>query len=469
MESELLLADKYAPNVCQTWFQDKKHLETATYEMFFRKTPPDCAYLIFTGLQDVLQYLSTLWYKPYEIEYLRSLGYSESFLDYLQHEFKFTGEVWSVPEGTPVFAGEPCIRITAPRIQARMIEAALLYAVNYPTYVATKSERICRAAATLKGGIVAKQGGTVQVMDFGLRRSPDPMRSTRAAFIGGCSSTSNLKAAREYNIPCAGTMDHSFVMSYETQIEAFRAYAKINPDNTITLPDTYNPYWGIDDSIIVGKELQSQGHVLKGTRHDSGDLIALAWYTRAHFDAAGLTQSQVGVSGDVDEYKILQMEEAGAPIDFIGVGSRMVNPGYEMTGVYKLVEDVHGPQIKIAEGKLSLPDKKQIYRLHNGVWNADVIALASETPPEALAPILEQNPSLQGINMLSKVMENGKIIEGKLPGLDRIQRFVRSQVAAFPFDMQQLIDPQVGEFYVSEKLKNLTEKMQSIKTFRAEA
>src|SRR5215813_9738114 len=329
--------------------------ERATFELFTRKLPEGRSYLIVAGLEPALDYLRGLSFSAGEIEYLRGLptfGHvSAEFFDYLR-DFRFTGDVWAMPEGTVAFAGEPLLRVTAPLIEAQIVETFLLTTINFQTSIATKGARVVEAAEG-RG-----------VIEFGARRAHGfgaAIYAARAAFIGGCVGTSNVEAGRMFDIPVYGTAAHSFTMAFEREIDAFRAYFNVFPDSATLLLDTY-------DTINAAQLATEFGPKLRGVRLDSGDLVELSRQVRAIMDEAGMRRTKILVSGDLNEYKIAQMIAAGAQIDLFGVGTDLSTsrdapaPG----GVYKLVEvEFDGrvePKIKLSPDKATYPYRKQVWR-----------------------------------------------------------------------------------------------------------
>jgi len=357
--------------------------DEATFDLFVRSLPPRRAFLISAGLESALHYLERFNVDGEGIAYLRGLDlFSEEFLDYLG-TFRFTGEVWAIPEGEVCFPPEPLLEVTAPRIEAQIIETFLLNTLNYQAMVASKAARI----------VLAAQGRAV--VDFSPRRdhaADAAMKAARASYIAGCAGTSNVLAGKEYGIPVVGTMAHSYVMSFPDELSAFRSFARDFPQNAVLLIDTYDTVQGAHHAVTVGGEMRARGHALRGVRLDSGDLAALSRQVRAVFDAAGLTDVQILLSGDLDEYRIAGVLAEGAAADSFGVGTALgtSEDAPTMGGVYKLVEDRAGPKIKLSTGKATLPGRKQVWRREEtGGWQ-DIIALRDETPPEDHVPLLQQ-------------------------------------------------------------------------------
>ena len=273
-ENMSLFTDYYEFTMCAAYF-DNKNFETATFDLFIRRLPENRSYFLFAGLEEALGYLQSIKFTEEHLSYLKKQGFQEDFLDYLR-DFKFTGEVWALPEGTIAFPNEPLIRITAPIIEAQLVETFLLNSINHQTMIASKASRVVNAA---KGKAV---------IEFGLRREPGidaGMKVARSSYIAGCQGTSNVLAGMAYGIPVFGTMAHSFIMSYPKEIDAFRAFAKTFPDKSTLLIDTYDDIAGAEKAVIVAKELQAKGIRLGGVRLDSGDLAESSKKIRKILDA----------------------------------------------------------------------------------------------------------------------------------------------------------------------------------------
>ncbi len=357
--------------------------EPATFELSVRQLPPGRGFLVACGLEDAVAFLDGFGFSPDTIGYLRSLGtFDEAFLEFLAG-LRFTGEVWAVPEGEAVFAGEPLLRVTAPLIEAQLAETFLLNAIAFQTMVATKAARIALAC------------GDRTFVDFSGRRDHGAgaaLRAARASFVGGASATSNVLAGQLYGLDLSGTMAHSYVLSFADETEAFRAYARDLPEGAVLLIDTYDTVEGARRAAAVANELRPEGIAIRGVRLDSGDLGALAREVRVVLDEAGCPDIRIFASSDLDEYRIAGLVVGGAPIDAFGVGTRLGTSADapSLGGVYKLVAGPRGPVMKRSAGKASLPGVKQVYREErNGESIADTIALADEPAP-AGRPLLEQ-------------------------------------------------------------------------------
>jgi nicotinate phosphoribosyltransferase len=388
-----LFTDFYELTMCACYFDNQK-FEPATFDLFIRRLPPNRGYLLFAGLEQVLQYLQGVKFTEEHLAYLKTQGFNRPFLNYLKN-FKFTGDVWAAPEGTVVFSCEPLIRVTAPIIEAQLVETFLLNTVNLQTMIATKASRVVNAA----------QGKTV--IEFGLRREHGidaGMKVARCSYIAGCQGTSNVLAGLTYGIPVFGTMAHSFIMSYEKEIDAFRAFTKTFPANSTVLIDTYDDMAGAEKAVAVAKELEKAGQKLSGVRLDSGDLAEISKNVRKLFDGEGLQYVRIFASGDLDEFKIEELRKKGAKIDAFGVGTKMGTSADKpyVDVIYKLCETMNPngdftPIMKLSEAKVTLPGRKQVYRFKDakGNYEKDIIALADE--------------KVNGKPLMVKVMEKGEV------------------------------------------------------------
>ncbi|MBQ9828231.1 MAG: nicotinate phosphoribosyltransferase [Lachnospiraceae bacterium] len=377
-----LLTDFYELTMMQGYFENGKS-QKAIFDVFYRRNPNNAAYAVCAGLEQVIEYVKNLKFSDEDIEYLRKTGvFKEPFLEYLRG-FKFTGEIYAMPEGSVIFPMEPIIKVKAPLIEAQIMEAAILNIMNHQCLIASKAERVVYAAG----------GG---VMEFGLRRAQGPDAGTygaRAAIIAGAAGTSNVVAGQIFNIPVMGTHAHSWIMSFPTEKEAFTAYAKLYPGNCILLVDTYDTLKsGVKHAIEVFNEMKAEGWVPKvyGIRLDSGDLAYLTKKAREMLDAAGHTDAIICASGDLDEYLIKSLKIQGACIDSWGVGTKLItSEGWSsFGGVYKLSavqkeDGTYAPKIKVSENveKVTNPGDKVIFRIYDketGKIRAELIALRGE-------------------------------------------------------------------------------------------
>ncbi len=379
-----LLTDLYQLTMVGGYVREGKTQQWANFDYFFRSIPDNGGYCILAGLADVIEYIQTLHFDKDDLSYLDGLGiFSKDSLTYLEN-FKFTGDIWAIPEGAVVFPHEPLIRVTAPLPEAQLLESALLNIMNFQTLIATKAARVVWAA----------QGDSV--IDFGLRRAHGPdgaLMASRAAYIGGIDGTSNVLAGRLYGIPLRGTHAHSWVESFNKELEAFRAYARIYPDACVLLADTYDTlHSGVSNAIQVGHELRKKGHELKGIRLDSGDLSYLSKQARRVLDEGGFPDAAIVASSDLDEWLVQSLKRQGARIDVWGVGTRLVTSfSYPaLGGVYKLTAlDEDGnrmtPKIKRSDNpeKITNPGVKKVVRIYDkkGYMRGDVLFLDEEQIP----------------------------------------------------------------------------------------
>ena len=441
-ENMSLFTDLYELTMCASYFDNRK-LEPATFDVFIRRLPENRSYFLFAGLEQVLLFLENVKFTEKHIAYLQKQGFNKQFLNYLRN-FKFTGEVWAVPEGTVAFPCEPLIRVTAPIIEAQLIETFLLNTVNLQTTIATKASRVVNAA---KGK---------NIIEFGLRREHGidaGMKVARCSYIAGCQGTSNVLAGLAYGIPVFGTMAHSFVMSFEKEIDAFRAFARTFPDKSTLLIDTYDELAGAEKAVVVAKELEKAGCKLDGVRLDSGDLAQASKKIRALLDARGLGYVKIFASGDLDEYRIAELLSKGAEIDAFGVGTRMGTSADKpyVDVIYKLCETTSAkgdfsPIMKLSEGKATLPGRKQVFRFKDkkGFFAKDVIALADE--------------KMEGEPLLAKVMENGKITRA-LPSLGEIRAAASENLSKLPEKYKKLTSAPAYPVELSQALEDLIKRL----------
>ncbi|MGH7471139.1 MAG: nicotinate phosphoribosyltransferase [Longimicrobiales bacterium] len=409
-----LLTDLYQLTMLQAYWQTDMH-ELATFSLFVRHLPAARNYLLACGLDDALAAVSALRFQPAHIEYLRSLGFFQpEFLDWLQ-TFRFQGDVYGVPEGTPVFAEEPILEVVAPIAQAQLIETAIMNQVHVQTVIASKAARIVAAARARP------------VVDFGLRRAAGTdagMKLARASFIAGTRATSNLLAGQRYGIPVAGTMAHSFVQAFDDEYDALRAFAQLYPGTTL-LVDTYDTLQGVRNVIQLAAELGPQFNV-RALRLDSGDLVALSRQARQLLDEAGLSNVQLFASGGLDEYALRDLLDAGASFDGFGVGTRLAvsedAPSLDMA--YKLTSYAQRDRFKLSTGKRSLPGQKQVFRVErDGRAVHDVIGRFDER--------------LDGRPLLQPVMQNGARLLPPVP-LPELQQRTRAALATLPEPLHSL-------------------------------
>ena len=400
-----LFTDLYELTMAQVFFRHEM-FAPATFSLFIRQYPPNRAYLVSAGLEDVLDYLAAFRFEDAALDYLRSGGrFTEDFLNYLA-SLRFTGSLRGIPEGRLLFANEPLLEITAPMVEAQLVETFVINQMNLQVTLATKAARCVWAA----------QGRPLT--DFASRRAHGTdaaLKMARCSYIAGFQSTSNVLAAKRYGVPAAGTMAHSFVSSFATEIAAFRAYAEVFPDATVLLLDTFDTVEGAWNAVQVAKEMEAEGHRLRAVRLDSGDFVSLSRQVRRVLDEAGLEYVQILASGGLDEYQLEALARQSAPIDSFGVGTKAGvsadAPWSDMA--YKLVCYDGRPVMKLSEGKSYMPGAKQVYRVLDpqGRFSRDIIATQDEGLPG-------------GEPLLEPMMSDGRLSHPK-PSLEQMrQRFV---------------------------------------------
>ena len=407
-----LLTDLYQLTMLQSYWR-RGMRGPATFELFVRHLPQNRRFLVSCGLAEALEYLKALRFATDAIDRLRSLErFDASFLDWLA-TLRFTGEMWAIPEGEIFFAAEPLLRITAPLPEAQLVETYLLNAVLYSTGVASKAARVAIAAAGR------------DVVDFSARRdhgTDAALKAARASWIAGFSGTSNVLAGLRFGIPLFGTMAHSYVMAFDREEDAFRAYAEEFPETTVLLVDTYDTEQGIRRAAQVGRELAARGKTLRGVRLDSGDVVAEARLARRVLDDAGLQATTIFASGDLNEWRVDEIVRAGAPVDGFGVGTELgvVADAPALPGVYKLAEYAGRPRAKRSPEKQTLGGRKQVWRRADG---SDVLTRDDEQVDGA-RPLLE------------RVMSDGRTETSD--GLPDMRRRCAGALAALPAGLRDL-------------------------------
>ncbi len=439
------------------------------FDVFFRDVPDNGGFAICAGLDQFIDYVENLRFSEEDIGYLRSKGlFSEEFLDYLRH-FQFTGDIWAIPEGTPIFPREPILTVRAPAIQAQLIETFALLCLNHQSLIATKANRIVRAA----------EGRTV--LEFGSRRAQGTdaaITGARAAYIGGCKGTACALSDRVFGVPAGGTMAHAWVQMFPSQYEAFKTYCEIYPHNAVLLVDTYNTLKsGVPDAIRAFNEvLKPMGITKCGIRLDSGDITYLSQQARKMLDEAGWTECEISASNSLDEYIIRDLLLQGAKVDMFGVGERLITARSEPVfgGVYKLaaVEDEKGqivPRIKLSENvtKITNPHFKKVYRLFDretGKAEADYIAVYDEVVDDTL-PLELFDPeatwkrktleNYRAVPLLRTIYRGGQLVYRR-PGLQEIQRYCEEQVETLWDSVKRFENPH--NYYVDLSLRLWTIK-----------
>lgn len=466
-----LLTDLYQLTMMNGYLKHERNDEIAVFDVFFRQNGM-ITYSLACGLEQVVDYVLNLNFGEDEIKYLESLNiFSAEFIDYLK-DFKFTGDIYAVPEGTVVFPGEPILTVKAPIMQAQLLETAILNIMNFQTLIASKAAKIAYVA---KGDVV---------MEFGLRRAQAPdagIYGARAAVIGGCNSTSNVLAGKMFDIPVSGTHAHSWVMNFKDEYTAFMEYAKVYPNNTLLLVDTFDTLkQGVPNAIKVFDWLKANGYKPKGIRLDSGDLAYLSKKARAMLDQAGYTDAIICASGDLDEYSINSLKNQGAKINSWGVGTRLITSADmpALGGVYKLaaIIDKDGnitPKIKVSETveKITNPGFKNIFRVYDketGKAEADFIALRSESAIDESKPLVLTHPTERWKKMTFEnytvrplhvdVIKDGKLVY-KLPKLSEIKEYAKKELDSFWDEYKRLDKPHVYKVDLSNQLFELKSDM----------
>ena len=431
----------YELTMSQAWWQSGNAHNTATFSLFIRRFPPNRSYFVLAGVHDILNYLTDFRFTDADIGYLRSLGrFDDGFLEFLAN-LRFTGSVRAMREGEIFFADEPVMEISGPIIECQILENYVINRVSLQTMLATKAARVMHAA----------RGRPVTY--YGSRRAPGIDAAGQMARVGsltGFAGTGNVLAAAQHGITPMGTMAHSFVGSFPTELDAFRAFARSFPDASTFLIDTYDPIEGARNAITVALEMKETGHRLGAVRLDSGDLLNLSRRIRAMLDGAGLEDVDIVASGELDEFVIDSLLRDGAPIAGFGVGTRIGSSADApwTDSVYKLVEYAGEPVLKLSVGKETLPGRKQIYRYEDdaGGYARDVIAMADAPPPDAAASLLED------------VMQEGRALRPH-PTLDESRNLFQRGFAALPEDVKALTGAAAYPVEISPELAALQTRM----------
>ena len=457
--------DKYQLTMSQVYFQKGQERTRAVFDYFFRKLPFNGGYAIFAGLEDLISTLETLRFDKKDLRFLKELGYHTDFIRYLE-KFRFTGNVYSSAEGDLVFPVRPVLQIEANIIEAQIIETLLLNMLNFQTLIATKASRIRQAA---EGKIL---------IDFGLRRAQGTggYSASRASYIGGFDSTSNVMAGRDYGIPVSGTMAHSFIESYNDELSAFSDFAEVQPDDCVLVVDTYDTLKsGLPNAITVAKKMEEKGLRLYGIRLDSGDLAYLAKESRRRLNSEGLNYVKISVSNQLDEYIIKSLLEQQAPIDAFGVGTSLVtgHPDAALDGVYKLSHANGKPRIKLSENvsKITLPHRKQVFRIFDNdtmFIGADAVTMADEEDVEIMYHPMYPLKSLSLKKyikepLLQKVMGNGLRVNNP-ESLVEIAQYSRERMKRLPEEYKRFDNPHIYKIGISEKLQ--TERNRLVDEFK---
>ena len=454
-----LYTDFYELTMAQAFFFSEKRKTPAIFDLYFRSNPFRGGYGVFAGLEDAINGVLQFSFEANDLDYLSSIGFRKEFLDYLA-DFRFSGNIHGFREGEIVFANDPLLRVESTILEAQLIESMLLNIVNYQTLIATKAMRAVYAA---KGR---------DVIDFGLRRAQGmgAIAAARAAFIGGAMGTSNTFAAKRYGIPAVGTHAHSWIQSFESELDAFRNYAEMYPDHTTLLVDTYSTLKsGIPHAIQVAKELAKKGHQLQAIRLDSGDLAYFSKKARKLLDKAGLESVKIVASNQLDERLITSLLEQGAPIDIFGVGTRLVTGGEQsaLDGIYKLSSIGGNPTIKLSENeeKINFPGRKKVVRYINGDGNFAIDGILLEDEAEERIRVL-RHPStefkktriiqegLTAETVFFPFVENGNTI-AHFPSLNEVREFARTRFARLSDGHKRFVNPHIYRVGLSNRLYEL--------------
>jgi nicotinate phosphoribosyltransferase len=468
LNNSALFTDFYSLTMAQGYWKRNQN-DRAVFEMFFRHQPYNGGYSIFAGLETLLKNLNNLSFSDDDIAYLKTFDiFEDSFLDFLK-DFRFKGSVWAMDEGTVVFPQEPLIRVEGSLIECQMLEGLMLNTINFQSLIATKTCRIWLAS------------GKGSVMEFGLRRAQGydgALSASRAAFIGGACGTSNTLAGKIFDIPAMGTMAHSWVMSFDSEEEAFENYAALYPDRAIFLIDTYDTLKsGIRNAISVGKKLAQNGRNF-GVRLDSGDIHYLSTEVRRQLDSAGLNDAHITVSNDLDEQIIETLVKEGVPINSWGVGTKLVTGGQQgaFTGVYKMaarIIDKSGNQVPVMKfsdnpEKTTNPGIKQVWRIRdkNGSAISDVLSIDDGTDePKKNMHYCFWHPSADYRHffctvegsiepLLKKRLENGTLISNQ-PSLIEIKAHAALDLESFDSTYKRLLNPHIYKVSITDKLRSL--------------
>ena len=464
-----LFTDFYELTMAQGYWKENMN-QKVVFDMFFRRNPFNGGFSVLAGNETLIDVLTSFRFSGSDIEYLAAQKIFEpGFLEYLRN-FRFTGDLYSMDEGTVIFPQEPLVRIHADLIEAQIIEGLILNHINFQSLIATKTARVWLASKK------------APIMEFGLRRAQGPdgaMSATRAAYIGGAAGTSNTLGGKLYGIPVMGTMAHSWIMSHSSELEAFRAYAEIYPQNSVFLIDTYDTLKsGIKNAIIAGGELVEKGWNF-GVRLDSGDISYLTREVRKELDRAGYPQAKISVSNELTEEIISTLVAGGAPIVSWGVGTHMVTGGNEssFTGVYKLAarhdrnSDSMVPAMKFSDNpaKTTNPGIKNVFRLYDqeGMACADILALEHESIAENLEhrfyhPMVDYRQfsctPAKVVPLLSKKVAAGERVSPRLPDSEQLKlsrKNMQSQLEMFDASYKRILNPHIYKVSITEELKNL--------------
>jgi nicotinate phosphoribosyltransferase len=454
-----LYTDHYELSMAQGYFLNGRQDTPATFDYFFRKNPFSGGFVVFAGLQDLLDTIENLAFESPELAYLSDIGFHDDFLNYLR-DFRFQARLYAPPEGELVFPHEPILRVDGNLIETQLIESLVLNILNFQSLIATKTARMRMMC------------GDRLLIDFGMRRAQGlgAVHASKAAMLGGTSSSSNVYSGFRFGIPTSGTMAHSWVQSYDDELTAFRRFSEAFPNKCILLVDTYDTLgMGIPHAITVAREMEARGQQLLGVRLDSGDLAYFSKKARHMLDQAGLDYVKIVVSNQLDEYVIKSLNEQQAPIDAFGVGTRLVTaqPDAALDGVYKLSMSDGRPSLKISENveKVILPAQKQVYRYfdEHGQMYADGIALQDEPAPGHI-----QHPHQSGKSsrvggyrqeeLLRPVFAEGQPLLKK-KSYQEVNAYLQDRLSRLPGEHQRFDNPHIYKVGISDSLRDLRDKL----------
>jgi nicotinate phosphoribosyltransferase len=458
MEFSALYTDLYELTMSQGYFFSDKKNDSACFDYFFRKNPFKGGYTVFAGLSDFLSLIKDFTFTDDNLRYLSSIGFNRKFVEYLK-DFKFKGKIYSFREGEIIFPDEPIIRIEGNIIECQLIETLLLNIINFESLIATKT---CRIVYASKGK---------PVIDFGLRRAQGfgGLQASKAAIIGGANGTSNTLAGYLYNMPVKGTHAHSWVQSFDSEIEAFRRFVENWPENSILLIDTYDTLnSGLPNAIKVAKEMEKKGKRLLGLRLDSGDFAYLSKKVRSILDSEGLDYVKIVVSNQLDEYTIQSLNNQQAPVDLFGVGTKLIT-AYDqpaLDGVFKLAAIKNTPKIKISDNieKVTIPGVKKVKRFYdNNKFLIDGISLINEEKIKILRhsfiPYKKANISkFKSEELMSLVFDNGEILNNHI-SINEIAKYRKKRFDQLPDEHKRFVNPHCYRVGLSKKLWDLKDKL----------
>lgn len=448
-QSLALLTDFYQLTMAYGYWKTKTHKKEAIFHYFFRRHPFGGSYAIAAGLEALVRFIEGFTFDASDLAYLQTLQlFEEEFLEYLS-TLKLSVDVDAMQEGTLVFPFEPLVRVQGPLLECQLLETPLLNLMNFPSLIATKASRVCRAA------------GGDSVLEFGVRRAQGidgALTASRSAFIGGCDATSHVLAGKVFGIPVKGTHAHSWIMSFDTELESFEAYAEALPANCVFLVDTYNTINGVKNAILAAKKLKEKGKKLLGIRLDSGELTYLSCEARKLLDEAGFCEAKIFASNELDEYLIAKLKGEGSKISVWGVGTHLVTGEDQpaLDGVYKLsgVRWAGEPwqyKMKLSEkhAKISIPGILQVRRFRSGSENLEDVIYSSEHSIQKDAV---------GIDLLQPIFRKGSRVY-ELPSLVEIQKRAKEELSFLPQEMKLFKDPKIYKVTMDRSLEKLKEDL----------